>query len=436
MVTLILSHERSLNKAECLIRYFKKQGRVILVVEYPIAKHKEYVQLCDQIVVVEGFAPREIILQVPDCQKVFSVSENLLEIQSQIEEIYGIQNLSRDAAQILSNKWLLDQHCQKIGLSEFIPAAVVPSSRSRVLSISGPVIVKPDIGTGSNKFLDENFSQVEYRVWDSSEKLVTYLQQQGLEERFYKINQEGISKERFNNAPCRMMLQEFVGSDVPSYAPSGVFMEGEARIAFFVRNIKIDQRPEKDMTSFDLRKLHCAGVPHGEFGDFAVYSEAVPHVPKFVLEAAQRYITTLLGSLKVKELFFSGPDFHLEGRRVAAIDFNPRPGHFFNLLDAIAKGRLMRDLLTHQDYGQMECLLWVTLPMNLKKIDDENLLVPWRSLIPGELHDVLGELPHFSYLQARPRALQLKIVGPSLQFVLEEYQSLKQEINKKFDAHR
>ena len=98
-----MSHERSLNKAEGLLNHYKNDNTTLVVDGVP-KEEKTYTSYAKNIFSCRGFRPIDIIRNVPHCDKIWCVSENLLPIQSQLESNYGIHNITPYAADVLSNK--------------------------------------------------------------------------------------------------------------------------------------------------------------------------------------------------------------------------------------------------------------------------------------------------------------------------------------------
>lgn len=424
---LILSHERSLNKAEGLIRYFKKNhAHVTLFTDHEPSLFKEYVKLCDQIKISNCFDER-IIFQTPIAfDSIFSTSENLLPVQSLLERFFNIENINDDAARILSNKFELSEFCRKIGLENFVPQSVIPTAEVDFHALNGPVITKPDIGTGHNSFFTE-FGHLDYRVWNCSMDIYNYLLEQDLLADFLKINREGKKTDRFNNKPCRIMIEEFIPSHIPTLCPCGYYKEGKLLIPFFVQNIKVLENQSLDPLPFDLRSLHQSGLPIGRFGDFAVMTTDTSSVEPLQMQQIHRFLESMLSALNIRELFFSGPDFHFFEGEMKIVDFNPRVGHFFNLLDAANNGLLYENTLGGKNQPLNKShLLWSTLTgAETTKIDPELLKqMDAKFVVDSVSHDIHIDPPQFRYLQSRPKSPQVIIAGENVSQLLERYKTI------------
>ena len=126
MKNLILGYKRGWNKWECLSRALKSIGQKVDVVTEDFDKIK---------------GPYD---------RIFTVAESLLPIQAKLEQLYGLTNISIEAADILSDKKKMDDFCIDIGLKEFIPDSVIPTKPEDLdIFKDRPFIMKPIIGSGT-----------------------------------------------------------------------------------------------------------------------------------------------------------------------------------------------------------------------------------------------------------------------------------------------
>lgn len=358
MNVIILSHERSLNKSIGLIDYFKNNATVTLVVEKPIY-NKPYVNSVNDIIISNKFSIDDIVGKVKKCDYIISLSENLLPFQSTLESYYNITNINSNAASILSNKQLFDDHCRKINLGTMTPLSITPTNESD-LSIfkDSSIIVKADIGTGGNIFFPgDNFNNpsFEYKKWIDKDQFINSLKDNNIYEDFFNSNKTGILLDKFNNVPCRFMVQKFHWSTQPSISPIGYINNGKINIAFYVKNYKIDPDSPIDI---DLEKCHA----NAEFGkisrDRAVMSSNVSDIDVSFHDKILNYLEKLVDSLEIKNMFFAGPDFHIHNETIIGIDFNPRPGHFMNILNRMNDGNIIYSLMEGYPVRLKKHALW------------------------------------------------------------------------------
>ena len=126
---LILCHRRGWNKLTNFILGLKKLDyRVTVVSDEWLGKDYEQFGLdkADEVCINKDFNIKEVLLHTPTADIIYSVNENLLPIQAQLEKHYGLNNVSEHAAEILSHKDKLDTYCRSIGLGEYVPDSIVP----------------------------------------------------------------------------------------------------------------------------------------------------------------------------------------------------------------------------------------------------------------------------------------------------------------------
>ena len=82
--------------------------------------------------------------------RIITVAESLLPIQAELEKKWGINNLSVKAADILSDKKMMDDFCISAGMGKIIPDSVIPKSPSDLdIFKDRPFIIKQTIGSGT-----------------------------------------------------------------------------------------------------------------------------------------------------------------------------------------------------------------------------------------------------------------------------------------------
>ncbi len=416
MKIVVISHERSLNKAETIINNLHISNEIFLVVEQKISAHKTYANKCHQIIEAPSFDVEIIKSKISHCDKVFCVSENLIPVQSELEKYFGISNISNLASKVLSNKFELHKFCMSNQLENFCPKTIIPCSEEMLDVFSGKVIVKPDIGTGSNRFLPNKFCDLEYKVWDSARDLISFLKKLDLADLFFQINKESIKINRFNYKPCKMLVQSFITNDVPVYAPCGLYKNGVAKISFFVKTNPALVNYSKGMA---------------DVGNKEVYSVPVHEVPQEILSKSKVFIEKLLTSLNVKEIFFSGPDIYPSKGSFYAIDFNPRPGHFFNLIDKINNGSVFESTWSGKRADIFKNLHWKAIKVDQTDVTSLNWIQRYISCIPPEARNfkVGDSLPRYPTLQSNPRAIQLMVSGDSDLDIRNKLDQISNEIN-------
>lgn len=430
MNILIVSHERSLNKAEGLINAHHFDNVTIVTEILPDINKKPYLKNIN-IVHVKNFVITEIVKRIQKCDKVYCVSENLLPVQSQLESYYGINNLNPFAAEVLSNKQLFDNFCRDIGLGEFIPQSITPTFHKQLSVFKNKELFsKPDIGTGSNIFYpgdNQSTPSIEYRRWNNKHHFLKYITDKNIHNEFFDINKQGIHIDRFNNKPCRIMFQEYIWSQEPSISPYGYVKDGKVCIEFYVKNSKIKYGETLDPLSNPIES-HSVSKISDIVRERAVWIVMKDEVSKEVAALSTYFLQNIVDKLNIKDLFFAGPDFHISDQRIVAIDFNPRPGQFINILDSLNPGNVMENFVKGNSINIKNKLLWgcaVLKPGIIRDIKDIKHLTPY--LNTGNTNLVPGlEIPEFQNLQNKAFNVNLDITGRDEQELFNNYIKVNQ----------
>jgi hypothetical protein len=430
MNIVIISHERSLNKAEGLIRAHANDNVFVITEIVPDLIKKPYMQQV-KVVHVKNFVLTEIVKRITQCDKIYCVSENLLPLQSQLESYFGIQNLNPFAAEILSNKQLFDNFCRDIGLGDYVPQSITPTFHKQLDAFKNKELFsKPDIGTGSNIFWpgdNHNSPSVEYRRWNNKYHFLQYIKDKNIHNEFFDVNKQGIHIDRFNNKPCRIMFQEYIWSEEPSICPYGYIKDGKVYIDFYVKNSKIKYGEVLNPDS-DPIQSHSVSKISDIVRERAVWIVMKNEVSHDISALSQYFLQRLVDELKIKDLFFVGPDFHISGNRVVGIDFNPRPGQFINILDRLNPGNVIENFVKGKTIDIKNKLLWgcaVLKPGVIKDVKDMSHLQEYFNtqnveIVPGM------EIPEFQSLQNKSFNVNLDITGNDEQELFNNYIKVNQ----------
>lgn len=430
---VIVSHERSLNKTQGLLSAFKDDN-VTLVTEYMPNENKTYVNLARRLVISKTFDIVEIVGKVPSADIVFCTSENLLPVQSQLESFYNIKNLTPFAAEVLSNKQMLDNFSRKIGLEKYTPASITPISYKQLNVFENrEIFTKPDIGTGSNVFFpgdDQSNPSIEYRRWNNRHHFLKYLSRKKIHNDFFELNKQGIHVAKFNHKPCRIMVQEYYWSQEPSICPMGYISGGKVNIEFYVKNSKIKYGESIDPNSTPVES-HSVSEISDIVRERAVWIASPEEVSKNIVDACYDYLQTLADNLQIKELFFAGPDMHIcENEKIIAIDLNPRPGQFVNILDGLNNHSVIKNFTQGRPADIQNKLLWgcaILKPGRVKAIKNIQSVSKYFNaqntpLEPGVV------IPEFQNLQNKAFNFNLDIPGTNEQELFENYIKINQQL--------
>lgn len=429
MNIIILSQERSLNKSEGLLNALRMHN-VYLVVEDKIGGNREYTQYAN-VIISRGFNIIDIVNQIPNCDQVWCVSENLLPIQSQLESFYGIDNLSPFAAEVLSNKQMFDNFCRQIGLEDFVPNSITPTFYNQLNRFgNAEIFTKPDIGTGSNVFFpgaDQNTPNIEYRRWNNKHHFLKHLKDKISHNDFFELNKNGIHSNRFNNKTCKIMVQEYFWSQEPCLIPIGIVKNGKVDILCYLKTTKVKYGDILDSNKSPI-ELHSNSRKSDIAKDLAVWSVSIDEVDPTRHSKMLNFLQTLIANLKVKTLFFAGPDFHIHNEKLIAIDFNPRPGQFMNILDRVNNYTVVSGLLEGKTVELSRNLLWgcaMLQPGLVQKVNHLDIVSKYFNKQNTEITEGVV-IPEFQNLQNKNFNVNLDIIGKNEQELFTNYKQVNQ----------
>ena len=426
MNIIIISHERSLNKAQGLLSAYKDEN-TYLVCDLPPNENKTYVNDARNIIISRYLDVVEIIRNIPKADKILCVSENLLPLQSQLEAYYGIDNISAFAAEVLSNKQMFDDYCRKIGLSKYTPNSITPRNHNNLAIFKNKQIFsKPDIGTGSNIFYpgdDNNAPSVEYRRWNNRHHFLKHLKDKSQHNEFFELNKNGIHLQKFNYKTCRIMFQEYHWSNSPTLCPMGYVKDGKVIIEFYVKNSKIKYGETVDPAS-DPITSHSTSETSDITRERAVWVASEDEVDDETVKASYEFIQTLVTNLNIKDMFFAGPDFHKTiDNKIIAIDFNPRPGQFINILDSVNDHNIITNFVRQEPIHIKNKLLWgcaLLKPGVIKGINNIDLIEPYFNAQNVGL-EVGAKIPTWQNLQNKAFNVNFDIVGENEKELFTKY---------------
>lgn len=433
MNIVIISHERSLNKAQGLLTAYKDENTYLITDTNP-NEAKTYVNLATHLVISRYLNVVDIIKQVPRADKVLCVSENLLSLQSQLEAYYGIDNISAFAAEVLSNKQTLDDYCRKIGLQKYVPNSITPRNHNN-LSIfkNKQLFSKPDIGTGSNIFYpgdDNNAPSVEYRRWNNRHHFLKHLKDKSQHNQFFELNRNGIHLQKFNYKSCRIMFQEYHWSASPTLCPMGYVKDGKVIIEFYVKNSKVKYGETVDPKS-DPITSHSVSETSDITRERCVWTASEDEVDNEIVKASYEFIQTLVDRLKIKDMFFAGPDFHqTTDGKIIAIDFNPRPGQFINILDSVNEHNIITNFVRQEPIDIKNRLLWgcaLLKPGIIKSIDNIDTVEKHFNAQNVGLK-VGAKIPKWQNLQNKEFSVNFDIVGTNEKELFDNYVKVNQQL--------
>ena len=147
---------------------------------------------------------------------------------------------------------------------------------------------------------------------------------------------------------------------------------------------------------------------------------------------SEYFIQTIVDKLKIKNLFFSGPDFHFSDDRILAIDFNPRTGQFINILDQVNDYEILIAAMKGDTVNIRKKLLWGCAVLepgivaNVQHLDSLNIFMNAQNTViePGVV------IPEFQNLQNKAFNVNLDITGNDEQELFNNYIAVNQLLQK------
>ena len=140
------------------------------------------------------------------------------------------------------------------------------------------------------------------------------------------------------------------------------------------------------------------------------------------------YIQTIVDKLKVKEIYFAGPDFHISDDKLIAIDFNTRVGQFINILDKLPGNNIFNNIGNDKEPEITNHLLWGCTQLKpgiIKEIKNIEVVEKYFNYLNKKLK-VEMEIPEFQNLQNKKFNVNLNITGKSQQELFDNYKDANQ----------
>ena len=353
MINLIIGYKRGKNKWKCLSRAMRNINQEVDVVTEDFDKIK---------------GPYD---------RIFTVAESLLPLQAKLEKEWGLNNVSEKAADILSDKKKMDDFCITIGLQNLIPYNVIPTSPEHLDSFKErPFIIKPIIGSGTKQ--QRKFDYISFNnkkdfllsIGDSS---------------FFTDNQKGFKDEKFNNRLNRYMAQEQLPNEAEMWGPYYYVNEkGSLKNVLWVRG-KIAYN-QIDEYKFETKPVELMSFNKKD-------------VPEDIRYESNNFFERLIATLRLRNMFFSGPDFYKWDDNIKMIDANPRIGQGLQILDDIHNNKIVSNILLEN-------------PMIFKK----QYLWKISTLKPGKIESV-SDISHIKYLSKSNWDLKPGMIIPKVQHI-------------------
>tara|TARA_Y100000031_G_scaffold94893_1_gene104270 strand:+ start:1925 stop:3082 length:1158 start_codon:yes stop_codon:yes gene_type:complete len=380
MKNLILGYKRGKNKWQCL---------------------QKALENCD--VVTEDFDKIE-----GPYDRIYTVAESLLPLQATLEKKWGLNNLSEKAADILSDKAKMDAWCGIIGLQNLIPFSVIPTNPGQLDRFKeSPFIIKPIIGSGSKP------GGLNYISFKNKKEFLLSI---GTSE-FFTNNKTGWKDSEFNNRINQYMAQEQLPTEAEIWGPYYYVNEnGILKNVLWVRG-------KVAYSQIDEYRYETKPVEWMSFKE--------QDVPTDIKQLANNFFERLIGSLHLRNMFFSGPDFYKWDNNVKMIDCNPRIGQGLQQMDDVHNNTMIPRILENKPFDYKKQIYWVMAdlkPGKIKNVRDlshlkEYLVVTNYKLKPGM------EIPNFHHLVSLNRTA-LIITGTNESDMLKTYQAVNNQLQE------
>ena len=307
--------------------------------------------------------------------RIYTVAESLLPLQVKLEKEWGLNNLSEKAADILSDKKKMDDFCITIGLQSLIPYSVIPTSPKDLdYWEDKPFIIKPVIGSGTKP------GGLNYTYFKNKKEFLD-LKDNSL----YKSWEDPA----FNNRLNHYMVQDKLPDEAENWGPYYYVNEsGVLKNLLWVRG-KCREGRNVEFMSFDKKD-----------------------VPKDIVYQSNNFFERLVATLRLKNMFFSGPDFYKWEDNIKMIDCNPRIGQGLQQMDDVHNNTIVSKIINDKPYSFDKQMLWKISklkPGKIKSVKDVSHLKEYwcktnnDRLRPGETiledtHIVSERVPRISFL--------------------------------------
>jgi hypothetical protein len=333
---------------------------------------------------------------------IITVAESLLPIQAELEKKWGLNNLSIESANILSDKKLMDDFCISAGMKKLIPDSVIPKSPSDLdIFKDRPFIIKPTIGSGTKQY-----RSFDYVTFNNKKDFLL-----SVDDSFFEDNKKGYTHTTFNGRTSYYMAQEQLPIEAELYGP---YYYGTNNILWVKSKIGVKKIDEY---SYETRAVSWMSVPTNS-------------VPLDIRAEAQTFMDTITTKLKLKNMFFSGPDYYKWGSNIKLIDANPRLGQGLQIVDSMHDYSIIPNILLGKPFLINKHFLWCisTLkPGKIKSVSDTSHLKQYMARTNWEIKPEVV-IPEFQHLQMTEFRQAFYIEGINESDILKTYQTVNAQL--------
>lgn len=384
-----------------------------LILGYPRGSNKwqglsDALEECDQSVdiVTDNFDKIE-----GPYGKIWTMAESLLPLQAELEQKWNLNNVSAHAAETLSDKKKMDDFCIQYGLESFIPKSIIPTKIEDLDIFEGKAfIIKPTVGSGGKHNYDH---KIDYMTFNNVQSFIDDV----YSELLFQVNRKGFNDVEFGGRLNYYMAQEYLPHDKLYASYVYVNEYGNLTRIFSVEgNIETNIL---DKNRFESKPTDFMSIDY-------------KHMPNEVLAVSEFFYQTVIDELKIKSMFFAGPDFYYKkGSPVKIIDCNPRIGQGLQILNEWNDNKILSAVLQNEEFNIDNHILWKNAdlkPGTVEEIKDYSHLKKYitsttlNTLHPGSV------IPEFVWAASLAPRVGLKIPGKTKTDMYETYRSVSDEL--------
>lgn len=321
---LIIANPRSFNKGIAHLNALRELNHTVYLLVNRDPSEDELITLMTMgNILVCNFNDFDQIANVLDGKQIDFVavlSENLLVLQHKIELYLGLDtSMPLSSAEILSNKLSFDQFCTENDIP--VPRHTLIKHKDQ-FDIDYPCITKATIGSGQYYTIRNDDVYFEYRKFTNGSEFREYLECNDLMTKFLDCNNNGLLLERYARVPLHFYTQEYIYAE-NEYCTTGAIVNGVPYFYLTGQLMKYSEMPDLTVDSMN------------EYGKKQHFTEHLTYImnkpEQWLVEKFDRFYSKLIDKLKIRSMFFSGPDIYMNDKEYF-VDLNSRLSGQFNLI--------------------------------------------------------------------------------------------------------
>ena len=314
--------------------------------------------------------------------RIFTMSESLLPLQLELEQKLGINNLTKESVDILTNKFKMDEYARSLGFT-ITPKSVIPKTDEDLnIFDDNPVFVKPVIGSGT-KDQHHNFP---YTAFKNKEELLK------------RVEFKTWTDKKFNNLENQLMVQEYLPAYSEIYSLYA-YVNSYGRVTSLYWSKGSITIHNKNEMWWQPRNYIFEGIPENE-------------VPNKVKNVVNNFYQKIADGLKIKNLLMVA-DFYYFDHTIKFIDLNPRIGQGMVMYDDLYINEFLPNVFAEMPLPEFKRHLWKETKLQagtIKRVSDyksiegadlaSNFLLKRNVVIPKE-YCLSSQNFHFSLFISR-----------------------------------